>query len=89
MSKELADEVTADLSFVMINTDYINLDTRAAPPGSAKRADHTRYFTLQLSKPVWENITIFGRANITHNGSNITAFSYDRIETLAGVAASF
>ena len=89
VSKELADEVTADLSFVMINTDYINLDTRAAPPGSAKRADHTRYFTLQLSKPVWENITIFGRANITHNGSNITAFSYDRIETLAGVAASF
>ena len=73
----------------MINTDYTNLDTRATPPGSFKRADHTRLFTLQLSKPVWENITIFGRANITHNGSNITAFSYDRIETLAGVAASF
>jgi tetratricopeptide (TPR) repeat protein len=89
LSKELADEVTVDVSFIMINTDYTNLDTRATPPGSFKRADHTRYFTLQLSKPVWENVTLFGRANVTHNGSNITAFSYDRIETLIGVAASF
>ncbi len=89
LSKELADEVTVDVSYVMINTDYTNLDTRATPPGSFKRSDHTRYFTLQLSKPIWENITLFGRAIVTHNGSNIPAFAYDRIETVAGITASF
>ena len=89
LSKELADDVLADVSFTMVNTDYINLDTRATPPGAFKRSDRTRYFTFQLSRPIWENVTLFGRASFTSNSSNITAFSYDRIETLAGVAASF
>src|SRR5690606_24232957 len=61
LNKELSDEVVADVSFAMINTDYENLDTRATPPGSFKRADQTRVFSLQLSRPVWENVTLFGR----------------------------
>jgi len=89
LNKELSDEVVADMSFAMINTDYENLDTRATPPGTFKRADQTRVFSLQLSKPVWENVTLFGRFNMTSNGSNIAAFDYTRVETLAGVAASF
>lgn len=89
LSKELADEVVADVSLIMINTDYNNPDTRATPPGSFNRADRTRYFTLQLSKPVWQNITLFGRAVVTHNSSNIAAYSYDRMETVAGITASF
>jgi tetratricopeptide (TPR) repeat protein len=89
LSKELADEVVADISFTMINTNYDNADTRATPPGAFNRADRTRYFTFQLSKPVWQNVSLFGRATITHNSSNITAFAYDRLETVAGIAASF
>lgn len=89
LSKELSDEVVADLSFAMINTDYENLDTRATPPGTFKRSDQTRVLSLQLSKPVWGNLTLFGRFNMTSNGSNISSFDYTRVETLAGVAASF
>lgn len=89
ISKELSDEVVGEISYTMINSQYDNADTRATPPGSFNRADRTRYFTFQLSKPVWENVSLFGRATVTHNSSNITAFAYDRLETIAGIAASF
>ncbi len=88
-SKELSDGVVADLNFTMVNTDYNNLDTRATPPGAFNRADKTRYFTFQLSKPVWEMFTVFGRFDVTTNNSNIPAFTYDRIVTQAGVAVTF
>jgi hypothetical protein len=89
LNKELGDGVVADAFFMMTNSNYENLDTRATPPGSEKRYDRTRYFALQLSKPVWRNVTVFGRFDLTTNDSNIAAFTYDRVVTTAGLAASF
>ena len=89
ISKELANEVFADFSLTMTNTDYQNLDTRSTPVGTFKRADQTRIFTGQLSRQIWENISGYGRFTYLTNNSNITAFTYNRIDTTFGVVARF
>lgn len=89
VTKVLEPEITASLVYSLANSQFDNLDTRAIPPGAVRRHDVTHQLLLNLSRPITENFSLFGRLQATTNNSNVPSFDYNRMVTQVGVIATF
>jgi hypothetical protein len=54
-----------------------------------RRHDVTHQLLLNLSRPITENFSLFGRLQATTNNSNVPSFDYNRMVTQVGVIATF
>lgn len=83
-------DVVADLTYAHSFDRYYNLNSFAGPSGNAfKRSDDIDTVSLQLTRPLWGPLKVYGRYDYVNDSSNVNIFDFDQHVFIGGLIANF
>jgi tetratricopeptide (TPR) repeat protein len=85
-------DVTVDLLFAATNADYDHPNSFASNGtvlNAFERSDRTHSITIDVSKPILDDVDAFGTVAYRRNTSNIGLFQYHQHESVAGARIRF
>lgn len=89
VSRDLFYGITGGILASRTDTQYANPDPRATVPFSERRHDKTQQLRFNLTRPLDERVTAYGRYLVTHNQSNIASFQYRQRVWMTGLTVTY
>jgi tetratricopeptide (TPR) repeat protein len=83
-------QIVADVSYIHLFDRYDNPNSLAGPTGFGfKRDDDGDFFSVQLTRPILDWLSVYVRYDYSRNDSNVPFYEYDQHVVSSGVVARF